>query len=192
MQPAEVVASLRDGVAFRCEADKAAWGADFAGAYDWMSAQMSDLLGPAPDGVRWPVWAWAPHGGWRPSLRASWGMVPRATRFGNRLNWPTRQARGLRWLALDVAPARVLLSDFDLWHSVLNDTYCVPRSRWDDDEVWEKVWTPQEIEASWRRVFTIDSVDLVQACLWEIRPEDVTASWPWWAPRATGRHAGPL
>lgn len=185
MQPREVVNTLRDGVAFRCDPAKTEWGEDFAGAYDWIARQMDTILGPGPDDTRWPVWAWARMSGRNgPMPRLSWHMVPADSRLGGRVSWPRRDARELRWLALDVDPARVLLSDFDLWHSVLNDTYCVPRAQWDDDAVWEKVWTPAEIEDSWQRAFDVSgNCPDVQACLWEVRPVDVTATYRWWSPR---------
>lgn len=187
MQPREVVNSLRGGKAYRCDPARSEWGGDFAGAYDWIAQRMAAVLGPGPNGALWPVWAWARMSGRdSPTPRFSWNMVPLDFHLGGRTSWPNSEARGLFWLVLDVDPARVLLSDFGLWHSVLNGTYCVPRDQWEDEGVWDRVWTQTEIEASWQHAFTIapDCPD-VQACLWEIRPEDVTATCWWWSPRTT-------
>ena len=42
----------------------------FAAAYEWLAAQMEKRIGPRPDSVRFPVWAWYQFG-WKrkPDLR---------------------------------------------------------------------------------------------------------------------------
>ena len=80
-------------------------------AYRWMAAQMKVRIGPPPAGVEYPIWVWyqyrdAAHP--RPDLR-------------HRAHLPPGTA-GVR-LECEVAEESVLLSDFDLWHSVLNERY---------------------------------------------------------------------
>ena len=80
----------------------------FIGAYAWMVKQMAVRVGEAPDGVRLPVWAWRAFGG--------------VTKAPDLRSWAFTGDKG--WLVeVEVADERVLLSDFHLWHFVLNNWY---------------------------------------------------------------------
>jgi hypothetical protein len=73
---------------------------EFREAYQWLMEQMKERL-PGYSG-RYPLWAWYHP---KPDLRYA-GLLPRGTR-GVRIEF--------------VAPVdRILLSDFDAWHAVLN------------------------------------------------------------------------
>lgn len=90
-------------------------------AYEWMRRQ---LLARIPSyGGGWPVWVWVR---WdkrgKPDLRAS-GLLPSGT-------------KGVR-IELVVPSSQVLVSDFGLWHHVLNNWYCA--------------WTEAEQEAWYQR-----------------------------------------
>ena len=79
-------------------------------AYRWLANQMSKLVGPPPEGVECPIWAWykrqGRHDG-KPDMRqyhhAKGGQCVR--------------------MKLDVPDWEVLLSDFDDWHHALNYWY---------------------------------------------------------------------
>lgn len=49
---------------YQCDPDKSevlTWddsGRQFANAYDWMSRYMTEKIGPPPEGIKYPVWAW--------------------------------------------------------------------------------------------------------------------------------------
>ncbi len=104
---------------------------------------------------------------------------------------------------MQVADERVLLSDFDLWHYVLNYWY-LPESERAGDEFEKKLAKEglsyfkcdhqrplphteyrQAIEKSWERIFELNWADrqhavadppekkLIQATLWELVLEDV-------------------
>lgn len=130
----------------------------FREPYRWMMARMRER--GAGTG-RFPVWAWHTP---KPDLRR-----PRHLPGG---------AEGVR-IEFEVDPSRVLLSDFDGWHFVLNDHY-LPTSAADQDRFFERwdariselrrempdapkaAWDAAldshfrgEIEASWHRVFDL-------------------------------------
>jgi Domain of unknown function (DUF3841) len=148
--------------------------------YGWMCEQMR---GRIPDGPpeAWPVWAWYQWEGQAramPDLRAT-GHLPKGS-------------SGVR-LELEVDPGKVLLSDFELWHYVLNYWY-LPTSvsegaRFEreleskDLSFFKSSPLPDSeshgrIVASWGKIFDLDwsQHDIadpmdrksIQACMWRI------------------------
>ncbi len=146
------------------------------------------ILKPSEDTM--PIWAWSQWWGdrHRPDLRAS-GYLPRGS-------------RGIR-AELRVENDRVLLSDFDLWHYVLNYWY-LPKSGKDGDSFEKKLTRVglsvygcthqkplahdkfrREVEGSWERIFDLSWTDpgqsivkrardrSIQGTVWEILLEDV-------------------
>lgn len=128
----------------------------FRPAYAWMQDQMRARVPSYTKGTL--VWAWAK----KPDLRVSGREYP--------------DEKNVR-LEIEVDPSRVLLSDFDAWHFVLNNAYLHSRS-FDERETVTK-------EQSWERIFDLDAMralfntdgcgleQVVQAVLAEIRIEDV-------------------
>ncbi len=149
---------------------------DFLPPYRWMTAQMQQRIGPAPDMEALPFWAWFQAYGSKqakPDLRRS-GHLPSGS-------------KGIR-LELEMAMAQVLLSDFELWHYVLNNWY-LPGSL-ADGELFErnrkkKRSSEQQsmIEKSWQRIFDLNfaAADIavplaeksLQATFWELKLENV-------------------
>jgi len=160
----------------------------FLTPYRWMISQMRIRLVDQPaEDTRSPLWAWYQYSSATrrmPDLRRSAHLA--------------RYERGVR-IELEVDDSRVLLSDFNLWHSCLNGWH-LPLSRRDSD-AWDRklklhgvseFWSyenlpPQfraEVEQSWERIFdfkwrsryvgaTPQRERAIQATLWEIRKEDV-------------------
>lgn len=122
---------------------------DWRSAYKWMMKQMKKRLSGYKGG--WPIWAWVQWMGDspRPDLRCS-AHLPRGT-------------HGV-CLELFVDSDRLLLHDFDAWHSVLNDCYV----SWNEKE-WEEFCKKEESgdvsrreiqeekELSWERIFDLNS-----------------------------------
>lgn len=98
---------------------------EFRGPYEWMAKRLGRLV-PAPSRYAAPIWGWFQCNGEacpRPDLRRT-GHLPRGTR-GTRLE-------------LLLPASRVLLSDFELWHYVLND-WRIPVSGRARGKNWDKV-----------------------------------------------------
>ena len=150
--PQAVAALERRGVLL---ADHGAVEPSFRPAYAWMAGQMSRRIGSSPNGAR-PLWAWqawtAKHP--RPDLRST-GHLPRGH-------------RGAR-IAFTAEPSAIVLSDFFLWHYVLNYWY-LPASLRDSaafeaqvrrsglDVTSKPLSEPalhSRIEASWDRIFAL-------------------------------------
>ncbi|WHE88346.1 DUF3841 domain-containing protein [Lachnoanaerobaculum gingivalis] len=131
----------------------------FRSSYDWLAKQMKKRIGMPPNGVRYPIWAWYQWEGVRkrPDMRTH--------RYGGKKGIP------IVLLSIDVPDNMVLLSDFDMWHVILNDGY-LPLYEKDDIEY------PSEDEKlkSWENVFCIDEVTdcwyipkSTQATFWELK-----------------------
>ncbi len=164
---------------------------EYLGPYTWMAGQMERRLKvPRPSKDAMPIWAWYQWEGRRcqPDLRCS-GHLPKGQ-------------PGVR-LKLRVADERVLLSDFDLWHYVLNYWY-LPESekagaafekklaerglsfyKSDHQHPLPHAQYRRQIEKSWERIFDITWADRrrsiasppakksIQATLWELTRDDV-------------------
>ena len=165
---------------------------EFLEPYLWMAEQMEKRLKvPRPSQGCMPIWAWEQWEGAdrrKPDLRAG-GYLPRGV-------------EGVR-VECRLDDRRVLLSDFDLWHYVLNYWY-LPTSERDGNAFDKKLAEVglsfyksnhsnplpharyrREIERSWERIFDVTWADRggvianppkqksIQATLWEICFENV-------------------
>jgi hypothetical protein len=172
IQSPDVFAVLRAGRVWRAHARHVP--REWLGSYRWMAGEMRGSLGPSRASTQMPVWLWC---AWRgrtrpkPDLRAT-GHLPRCT-------------RGVR-LELELDEARVLRSDFELWHYVLNGWY-LPASA-ADERAFEADPDPRRIEPSWDRIFDLQGHSRrytaaraersIQGVIWELRPADVVKSTP--------------
>lgn len=130
----------------------------FLPAYQWLVAQMKTRIGPPPPGCHFPVWFWYQ---WqdaekrKPDLRTS-GHLPKGE-------------QGVR-LTLTIQADAALLSDFDLWHYVLNYWY-LPSSVAEGDAFAAELAAVgldsyrtkplpapyhERLVASWQRIFDLD------------------------------------
>lgn len=146
----------------------------FAAAYDWLVRQIEKRIGPRPEGVIYPVWAWYQYGFKRkPDLRKE--------RWSN-----GSPGEKLVCILLEVPDDQVLLSDFHTWHFVLN-RWPISDTEEEADRVdaWLETVTEEEkqafLEKNWERIFEIEPFDNgytsrgddVQATFWELRKEYV-------------------
>ena len=167
-------------------ADAAYCDPDFERPYQWMLDQMKGRLrleGPAPSAAVWAWSKWDPPTRKRPDLRARGHLPPGES--------------GYR-IGLEVSVKDILLSDYNLWHHVLNYWY-IPTCERDSnlfDSVhnqhrygWDHLAPPNLhdlIVDSWERIFDLDWSDdyvtgsplerPVQATLWRIKRSMVVSA----------------
>jgi hypothetical protein len=156
------------------------------GPYDWMVQKMGHRIGPAPSKNTYPLWAWFQWKNRRqakPDLRSS-GHLSKGE-FGVRIEF-------------ECPDNTVLLSDFDLWHYVLNYWY-IPETKIEGDcfetelnkhglSFFDTKPLPNQkyhkrIVRSWDKIFDLDwhertialpkSKKSIQATLWELTIEQV-------------------
>lgn len=144
---------------------------DLKFAYDWMSRQMSQRIGPPPDGIKYPVWAWFQWEGKR-------------KRRDLRLSGYAKRGTPMVQIEFEIQRDKVLLSDFDDWHLVLNNSYCA-----DSEEDFNAFYAlnprdaQRQTENSWIKIFNIESFvpgwtlapdeKSIQATLWELKLSQV-------------------
>lgn len=174
----------RDGVLY-CDCPRCARYMDdgndgvFNRAYDWMMSQMERRIPVSrPQQAAYPLWVWVQVGSYKKEYHPS----------GNDY---THGKDVL--LELDIPEDQILLSDFDLWHCVLNEgstgTDRLMEKALDRFYCQNKEATlqeyPQELREyviqSWERIFQLDRRDrnasrmrrnrTIQGTLWQIRSE---------------------
>lgn len=152
----------------------------FSESYLWMAEQMAKRIGPPPEGVRFPIWAWHTHE-WmrqRPVLdkeaAEGYGEAPVC-------------------IEIEVPENQVLLSDEESWYFVLNDIYnpnAFNEKEYDEGMAAFDALDPDAAllakRKSWELVFDVspyksewmDRGRYIQACFWELRLEQVVAVYP--------------
>ena len=155
-------------------------------AYRWITDQMRRRIGPPPENTCVPIWAWYQCEGLRkrPDLRSR-GHVP-----------PGERAVRIEF---DCSDGAALLSDFSLWHFVLNYWY-LPASEAEGHR-FESELTARglsfyrqkplpdhdyhgKVVESWERIFDLDwsgpdgsepkEEKSIQATVWEIALDQIT------------------
>lgn len=145
--------------------------------------QMQERLGPPAKAVKLPLWAWYQYSGRRNKPIARKYQLPKGR-------------KGYRVECL-LPDEQVLLSDFTLWHQVLNNCY-LPVNETDHDEFDQEFGALPEyagdhltqrqcvIEESWQRIFDLDwysdyicaprDQKAIQACFWRLELSQVRRS----------------
>lgn len=160
----------------------------FLRAYDWLAGQMRSYgRHPEDRATQYPVWAWYWWAGLtrpKPDLRTA-----------SLRNWGNGGPNVL--LTLDIPEDRVVLTDFDAWHWVLNYWYLGQSAEAEAFEARCEAVGPSyyrekplanadlhnELQASWRHIFDVEtagrlleiapSKNCVQGTFWELHPGDV-------------------
>lgn len=162
----------------------------FRRAYDWLVHEMRLRIGEPPEGACYPIWAWYQWEGKR-------------KRCDLRCGGYARRGTPLVQLTIDVDDDKVLLSDLDDWHYVLNFWYYSLTEEennnfeaayesegfvfqdMDDPDVSDPRIEKyrQQIVASWQHIFDLWKensycsypVDqkTIQATFWELRKEQI-------------------
>lgn len=177
IQPIEVLYEIKNKGFYICDEKKSDLIQNyvlFKRAYDWLVLQMIHKIGRPPKGVKYPVWGWYLQD-WKnkkPDLRQRHGE------------------RGQLYVCieLEIPESRIVLSDFDAWHFVLNNSYldetnseqewenlhkyldCLPDNRLDKlrRESWNRVFDITPFKNDWR-----SNGRYVQATFWVLYKSDI-------------------
>lgn len=169
-QPPTVLEDLRNGCSFCCNpllSEHIQDFPDFRRSYDWMVKSMEARLTASqrPAGVSYPVWAWY----------VSYDTHKRPDRRFRMFN----KLSECRLAELEVDESRVLLSDYDDWHCVLNNIPLFRDERYYDMFYDDWMWSMsrQEKSVTWNSIFDVSNSSFIQATLWKFDPQDVVKVW---------------
>lgn len=131
IQPLDIYKKLIERKILYCDSKQDGfWGLiseEFQAAYDWLTGQMRLRISLPPKGVQYPFWAWALIDGAikKPDLRR--------TEFNNYSGENVV-------LELEIPDKKILLSDEENWHYVLNDWYLHDvnenEDKWNEADAW--------------------------------------------------------
>ena len=171
MQPVSVYEEIKEHGVYRADAKKITTP-EFLKAYDWLCDKLAEKC-PRLCNVQYPVWAWYKFNGKhkKPDLRHSCYGV---------------HGQEMAAMEVEVPDDQVLLSDFELWHSVLNKAY-LAMTESEYSEFYETIAlrtnTENQMvkEKSWNNIFNIPDEPYeddwirygayVQAIFWELKAE---------------------
>lgn len=174
IQPINVYENILKNGYYRCDGRKI--DRFFRERYRWLCDEMTKRIGKPPKNTRYPVWAWHTRN-WehkKPDLRNTGYSYA-----GDKMVC----------MELEIPDDKIVLTDFDAWHFVLNKWYlnteCTCEEIWDADHKKLDTMTKEErnkaIELSWQGVFDVTPFEndwmhkgrWIQATFWEIRKENI-------------------
>lgn len=178
VQPYSVYQQLQQQQIFSCDLRQSQnlQVEEFRVAYSWMIKQMIKQIGLPPAGVTHPIWAWY-----------RWDFQHKHPDFRTMRDYDDQVC-----LELEMPDEQALLSDFDAWHTVLNDFYnsCVTNEEeFEAEFAWfENLPLKQQEQVkrkSWQHIFDVtprrgkwtQNGDFVQACFWQIHMHQVRKVW---------------
>lgn len=175
IQPVEVLEEINRLGYYICNPKKAMYISDkevnFKSSYDWLIIEMEKRIGKRPNGVSYPVWAWHTRD-WqykKPDLRQAGYDTP---------------GTKCVCIELEVPDSEVVLSDYDVWHFILNDWYfdnSMNEEEWDSKhKYYDRLSPEKKLEKklkSWQGVFNITPYEsdwfcrgrYIQATFWVLK-----------------------
>lgn len=177
IQPKEIYDyTMKNGI-FITDIEKSYWYQDLKDAYNWYIKKMIEKISK-PDNVILPIWAWYRWNGKekKPDLRYN--------RFKE-----TGDNELYALITLEVPDSEVLLSEYDNWHCVLNNSYLDTESN--NEKEWDRIhdWLEsldnceyeRNIVESWDKIFNVELIKDptnwrnngfdVQATFWILKKE---------------------
>lgn len=177
IQPIEVFEIVNRQGYYFCDINRSSFYKyeDFMNAYNWLCDKMCERIGPPSKGVKYPIWGWYMRHGChkKPDLRER-----------------GHKSKGMDCvcLELEIDPSRIVLSDFDDWHFVLNDWFLFyPTNEEEYNKGMEYIKSlpikkQKELkEKSWNSVFNLEKIDndwsrrgfTIQATFWVLYKKDI-------------------
>ncbi len=160
---------------YRCIASKSECLKDdrFKRAYDWLVTKMEEKLGMVPKGVVYPVWAWLK----KPDMRKH-NFYPKGMKIYR--------------IQFEIDLKDIFLTDYNLWHFVLNNEmyFDFDPKDYEDVNEWYDTWYAEERKIimmgrdvyekakreSWNVVICDEespSNRIVQVTFWELKKEQI-------------------
>lgn len=167
IQSRQVLDRLITNKKYTCDAEKSHYKNDFDTEYKWMAAQMDNHAVPHPDNLIYPIWGWYRINGHAPTLNDLKNFMSKDDII----------------LKINIPENKILLSDYDAWHYVLNNMwYDNSTSEYEFDlmhtyfDTLPRFKQKKLKEESWLKIFNITKIKTdwfkngyyVQGTFWEI------------------------
>lgn len=161
IQDKNAVQKLEQDSVFVCDPQKSfhIQECNFRESYDWLSSQMRKRLIDSHDSIHYPVWAWHTY--------------DHKTRIDRRISYIKSLPEDTYVLHLEMDDSRVLLSDFDKWHYVLNNIAYREDEYENTDITWSDTLTEEEKQKTWESIFDVRNSQTIQATFWNLTTEDI-------------------
>lgn len=147
--------------AFICSSEKSLHINDFGfkDSYDWLSDQMKKRLSVSYDNISYPVWAWHTFNS--------------KQKIDKRVSYIRSLPEDTYIIYLDIDDSRILLSDFDTWHYVLNNI-AYREDEYENTHIsWSDSLTLEEKQKTWENIFDVRKSQIVQATFWKLEAKDI-------------------
>lgn len=167
VQSVEVYKEILQKGCYTCKKSNTNIDKDFMNSYGYISEQMRCIIGSENTEELYPIWAWYKWDGKnkQPNLK-------HMGYSGNKKEYVLLQ--------IEKDDRDVLLSDFDLWHYVLNNEYYIEETNENTyDEKMAKYERLSEEEKqrekvnSWNSIFHIEKSEYIQAAFWRLNIKDI-------------------
>lgn len=181
IQPERVFRLIYKRGVYRCDLSKSGME-DFADPqYDWLVSQMKKRIGPPPEGVKYPVWAWY-----------RWSLTKKRPDLHAIRWWWGQKGDKFYRIEIDIPDSEVLLSDYESWAGIILNNGLLSYTEQEDkelDAIYESL-SPEgknKFRAkNWERVFDVSYFEngwtnrgnTIQATFWELRRENIRSFTP--------------
>ena len=175
IQSFDVIVELLTTGKYFCKAEKCSsiaecddLGVYFRRAYDWLVPKLEEKIGRAPEGIKYPVWAW------------------NAADEDSDEDWKIgvgEVGKILYRIDFVMDEKDLVASDFDKWNVILSSCPLGTDAEW---SYWESLKDEEERESycrkTWDDVFNIDEESVAQYNFWELKYENVIKITPFVVP----------
>lgn len=187
LQPKKIYEEIKRGNTFICDIEKSSCvmktddNDEFYRSYKWLVKKMNQKI-KNPKNIKFPIWGWK-------KIENMKNGYPDLNFFCNEEN-----IEDYILLTIKISEDKVVLSDFDKWHCVLNNFYCLDENYTEEeyDKEYKRIESlskkEREIikEKSWDDIFNIENSKEIQATFWEISKDmiidvqEILPSYPLW------------
>lgn len=176
VQPLEVLDILQSKGCFSCDSSLSEGGKckEFRRAYNWIGTEMDKRKISHPERIELPLWAWHTRD-WKRNADISYNNYE----LGN-------TGEKYACIEFEIPDDQVLLSDYNAWHNVLNNTWYEDSTNEEEFEAMQTWFDSQDDETrrkltveSWQKVFDVSPLKsnwlhrgrYIQATFWELRSD---------------------
>lgn len=167
VQAVEVYKEILQKGSYTCKKSNTNIDNDYINSYEYISEYMRSIIGGENTEELYPIWAW-----YKCDRKNKQPNLKHMGYSGNKKEYVLLQ--------IEKDDRDVLLSDFDLWHFVLNNEYYIEETseKLYDEKMakYERLFKEEkqrEKVNSWNSIFHIEKSEYIQATFWRLNIKDI-------------------